>query len=257
MFQRKHVQRRLPIGAIVAVVALGTLAGCSGGVEPSSPGATDATTSGAAAPGDGAANALYFYPPVEGATLNYTNSGFDSSTTEVTVDSVTSGPDGQTVVVTEVISASMGEPVTVERTLHTGPDGSLSINAGAFGAFGSGFSVTAEGEDIVIPPIADLESGEVASGETFVEVAGPGLTMRNEMAYEVTGVGSESVTVPLGTVQAYVIDVELDITSSVAGATTGSGRYWFVPGFGLVKQEFTILALTGTTELTASSVPLP
>lgn len=247
--------------AAAAVVALGTLAACSNEPGPAAPtdtGPTTQATPTTGAPGDAIENGLYYYPPVEGATLTYDHStGFGASTTEVTVNSVTSDPDGQTVVVTEVVNSADGQPVTVERTLHTGADGSLRLSADAFGVFGAGFEVTATGDDIAIPPIADLESGEESSGNTFVELSGPGMNMRNDVTYTVTGAGQESVTVPAGTAQAYVVELQLDITSSIAGAATGTGRYWFVPGFGLVRQEFSVSIMSGTTELVSSSVPLP
>jgi hypothetical protein len=148
--------------------------------------------------------------------------------------------------------------VTVERTFRTGADGSLQISADAFGAFGSGFTVTAVGDDIVIPAIADLEAGNGSSGQTYVEMSGTGMQMRNDVTYTVSGVGAESVTVPAGTVEAYVVEIALEIDSSLTGATTpGSARYWFVPGFGVVKQVTTVLGMALGTELTSSSIPLP
>lgn len=256
--RRKATERTVPTlaASVIAFVAL-FAAACTNAPEatPNSGEATPTATSPGSG-GDANADALYYYPPVEGATLRLTNSGAVSSTSDVTVNTVTSGPDGQTVAVTEVISGS-GEPITVERTFHTSQAGGLSIDAAAFGASAPGFTVTATGDDIVIPPIAELESGSTPSGETFVELSGSGVTMRNDVTYTVAGDGVESVTVPVGTVEAYVVKITLNITSSVAGQVTGTARYWFVPGFGLVRQETTITGMTGTSELVSSSVPLP
>ncbi|MBX6748994.1 MAG: hypothetical protein IRY85_04865 [Micromonosporaceae bacterium] len=248
--------------AVAAVLLLVPLTACSGGSELSTPSDSGATTTPAgtttSAPDQAIENGLYYYPPVQAATLKYESSGgLGAATTDVTVNSVTSGADGQTVAVTEVISSAGGQPVTVERTLHTGADGSLRMNAGAFFAFGAGFTVAAEGDDIVIPSVADLEAGKESTGSTFVELSGSGMSMRNDVSYTIKGAGRESVTVPAGTAEAYVVELELDITSSIAGAATGHSRYWFVPGFGLVRQEFTVTVMSGTTELVSSSVPLP
>lgn len=249
---------KLAATAIAAVVAI-FAAACTNPPEatPSGNGGeTTPTATSTGAGGDTNADALYFYPPVEGATLRLTSSGAIAGTSDVTVNTVTSGPDGQTVAVTEVVSGS-GEPVTVERTFHTSQAGGLSIDAAAFGAGAPGFRVTAAGDDVVIPPIAELESGSTPTGQTFVELSGSGVTMRNDVTYTVAGDGFESVTVPVGTVEAYVVKITLNIQSSVAGAQTGTARYWFVPGFGLVRQETTIAGMGGTTELLSSSVPLP
>jgi hypothetical protein len=246
--------------AAVAVVVLATLGACSNDSSPAAdPGATTAPVETATGePGNSLENGLYFYPPVEGATLSYTSGGaLGSTTSEVTVESVTSDADGQTVTVTEIIDSGTGQPVTVQRSLRTGADGSLWLNAGAFGAFGDNFTVTAEGDDVLIPSIEDLRAGDVSDGNTFVELTGSGLTMRSDVTYLVSGTGLETVTVPAGTTEAYVVKIRLDMTNNITGASTGTGRYWFVPGFGLVRQEFEVMGMTITTELVSSSVPLP
>lgn len=256
-------RRTVSLAAVAAFLALIPLTACSNDSEPSTSPDSGTTTTPAETttgePEQSSENHLYFYPPVEGATLKYeTSGGMVAGTTDVTVNSVTSGADGETVTVTEVVSSAAGEPVTIQRTMHTAADGSLRMNAGSFFGFGSaGFTVTTEGDDIVIPPVADLEAGRETSGSTFVEMSGAGMSMRNDVNYTVKGAGRESVTVPAGTAEAYVVEISLDINSSVAGATTGTGRYWFVPGFGLVRQEFAVTVMSGTTELVSSSVPLP
>lgn len=254
---------RLATG-VAALGLLGLLASaCGGDGDPAGDPATSAPASSPTAgtgdgetPGDAAADGLYFYPPVEGATLTMANSGGGASTTEVTVDRVAAEGGGQTVSATETV-AGAGEPVEVERIFRTGADGSLTIDAAAFGASGAGTEVTAVGDDVLIPPISELESGSSSTGETFVELAGAGFSGRMDVSYTVTGDGFTSVTVPFGTVDAYVVQLDLDIESSLAGAVDGASTYWIVPGFGVVRQEVTIAGAALVSELTASSVPLP
>ena len=129
--------------------------------------------------------------------------------------------------------------------------------------YGAEFTVTHVGADVGIPPIADLEAGSTSSGDTFVEMTGAGRTLRNDVSYSLAGVGFERVTVPFGTAEAYVVELEMELTGGIGGTTTttGTSRFWFVPGFGAVKQEVAVEAgaasAMSTTELTASSVPLP
>ncbi|GAA4450005.1 TapB family protein [Phytohabitans houttuyneae] len=202
----------------------------------------------AAAPAD---TGLYFYPPVEGATLEYTLGGLVTGTNSVTVDSVTDGEGGRTVTVTE-----KGSGPAAERTFVTRRDGGLIVDVGAFGASAAGLTVKGSGEDVAVPPVADLDAGKKGTGRTSVEVSGPGLAGEHQVSYTVTGTGTESVTVPAGTTEAYAITLDLDLGKGFAGVTTASGTFWLKPGFGLVKQEVTISGLTLTAELAKSSVPL-
>ncbi|MDQ7906401.1 hypothetical protein RB614_17950 [Phytohabitans sp. ZYX-F-186] len=211
------------------------------------PAATSAPPS-VAVPGD---TGLYFYPPVEGATLEYALGGVVSGTNAVTVDRVTDGADGRVVTVTE-----KGSGAAAEREFVTGPAGGLAVDIGAFGASAAGLTVRGTGEDVVVPPVADLAAGKKGTGSTSVEVTGPGLEGEHKVTYTVTGAGIETVTVPAGTAEAYAISLDLDLGEGFAGVTEASGRFWLKPGFGLVKQEVTISGLTLTTELAKSSVPL-
>lgn len=211
------------------------------------PATTTAPPSAAAPAGAG----LYFYPPVEGATLEYTLGGVVSGTNSVTVDSVAEGADGRTVTVTE-----KGSGPAAERRFVTRSDGGLTVDVGAFGASAAGLTVKGTGDDVAVPPIADLDAGEKGTGRTSVEVSGPGLEGERQVTYTVTGAGAEPVTVPAGTTEAYAITLDLDLGEGFAGVTTASGKFWLKPGFGLVKQEVTISGLTLTTELAKSSVPL-
>jgi len=204
-----------------------------------------------ASPSASAGTGLYFYPPVEGATLEYTLGGVVSGTNAVTVDTVAEGADGRTVTVTE-----KGSGPAAERTFVTRGDGGLTVDIGAFGASAAGLSVKGTGEDVAVPPVTDLEAGEKGTGSTSVEVSGPGLEGEHKVTYTVTGGGTESVTVPAGTAEAYLITLDLDLGAGVAGVTKASGKFWLKPGFGLVKQEISIAGLVMTTELAKSSVPL-
>lgn len=249
------------IRQVVAVTVLSLLvplAACSDEDGSDDPTPTpDATTAPATSEpaGDPAGDSLYFYPPVEGATLTYTNSGVASGTSEVVVDSVTTGTDGDVVTITETVSSG-ATPVTVERTFTTGPDGSLTISVAAFSAAAAGMEVTAAGDDVTIPPISELEAGATATGETFVEFSGSGFSGRSDVTYTVNGVEFESVTVPAGTVEAYVVEVQLQVTNDAFGSMRGDITYWFLPGFGMVRQVTDLGAFSGTTELSESSVPL-
>jgi hypothetical protein len=212
------------------------------------PATTTAPPTSAAPAGTG----LYFYPPVEGATLEYTLGGVVSGTTSVTVDAVTDGAGGREVTVTE-----KGTAPAAKREFVTRPDGGLVVDIGAFAASAAGFTVEGAGEDVTVPPVADLEAGRKGTGRTAVEVSGPGLDGRSQpVTYTVGSAGTEAVTVPAGTTEAYAITLDLDLGAGFAGVTEASGTFWLKPGFGLVKQQVTISGLTLTSELAKSSVPL-
>jgi hypothetical protein len=244
--------RAVSSAAVAAALALVPLTACSSDSEPST--SPEATTTQGAGPEQSSETATYFYPPVEGATLTYRNSmDIGEFTTEVTVNSVTSSADGQTVVATEVSTGD--ETVTTERTLRIAPDGSLhlSIAPGVTYAFGTWLGLTYEGDDIVIPSLADLEAGRTSSGR-FVEIQDDG--ERTDIAYTVRGAGREEVTMPAGTAEAYVVAIDFELTwdnETLARAA----RYWLVPGFGQVRQEIDSPLGDITVELVSSSVPLP
>lgn len=260
MPSHRTLKRRLAPSALAALgaILLG-LSACDSGAA-TDPATSPPASSGPSAPvtqppGTTAENALYFYPPVEGAKLVMSNSGGVTGTSEVTVTGVDSGADGQTVTVKEVNAGAGSTPVTVDRKFRTAADGSLHIDATAFGATAPGFTAAASGDDVVIPSIADLESGKSTNGKTFVEYRGSGVTMRNDVTYVVTGGGFTSVSTKAGTMEAYLVKLALDINSSVAGAVKGTATYWFKPGFGLVRQETEVAGVTLVSELTSSSVP--
>lgn len=211
------------------------------------PAPTTAPPSAAAPAGTG----LYFYPPVEGATLEYTLGGLVTGTNSVTVDSVKEDGSGRTVTVTE-----KGSGPAAERRFVTGPDGGLTVDVGAFGASAAGVTVRGSGEDVRVPPVADLDAGKKGSGRTAIEVSGAGAAGEHQVTYTVSGAGTEPVTVPAGTTEAYAMTLDLDLGEGFAGITSATGKFWLKPGFGLVKQEITIGGLTLTAELAKSSVPL-
>jgi hypothetical protein len=238
----------LPAALVLAIAASACDSPADEGPAANQPATTTAPPS-AAAPAD---TGLYFYPPVEGATLEYKLGGVVSGTTSVTVDSVTEGSGGRTVTVTE-----KGTAPAAKREFVTRADGGLTIDIGAFAASAAGFTVEGAGEDVTVPPVADLEAGKKGTGRTAVEVSGPGLDGKSQsVKYTVTGAGTESVTVPAGTAEAYAVTLDLDLGAGFAGVTEASGKFWLKPGFGLVKQEITISGLTLTSELAQSSVPL-
>lgn len=247
--------RRWMLPAAAAVLTLAVSACDGGGGTDPTPTSTAGTSAAATTGEDLFGPALHFYPAKVGATLNYANSGSISGTSTVTVDAVESSARGIEVTVTEVISGT-GSPVNVKRTFVTSKPGGLSIDSSAFFAAAPGIRVTAAGDDFIIPPIKQLEAGQTGTGSSFVELTGPGFSGRNDVKYTVSGAGYASVTVPAGTVNAYVVKLGLDITSSFAGKTTGVVTYWFLPAFGLIKQETAVAGTKAMTQLTSTSVPL-
>lgn len=199
-------------------------------------------------------DALYLFPPVEGAQLSIEDSGAISGTTEVTVVTVAESGDGVTVTTSEVVTGEVGEPVTIERSATTSPDGGLSLSAAGFVAQGAGFEVTATGDDVVIPPVSALAGGESSTGSTFVEFSGSGIDGRSDVTYTVTGQGTEAVTTPLGTFDVQIVVLELTISSSLAGEQSGTVRYSFLPGFGSVRTETNIAGFAITSTVVASTV---
>ena len=168
------------------------------------------------------------------------------------MNSVTSGEDGQTVVATEVVTVG-GTPVTAERRMRIASDGSLHLDPadGVFFPVSPEIDIPDKGDDVVIPSLADLEAGRTSSGTTYTVEEGT----RYDITYSVRGAGREQVTVPAGTVEAYVVEMEFELESSDGIVTAdGTNRYWIVPGFGVVRQEF---GEFGTAELVSSSVALP
>lgn len=197
--------------------------------------------------------ALFMSPPEEGAELTVAESGITSATTTVSVVRVEEMADGITVSTSEVVSGESGD-VTVERRYTTGADGSLSISAAGFFASGTGFEVTATGDDIRIPSIAELATGATAGGDTFVELSASGIDARNDVSYTVMGAGTESVTTPLGTFDAQIVTIDLAISSSIGGEQTGSVRYAFLPGFGVLTTDVAIAGFAINSTVTSSTV---
>lgn len=222
--------------------------------SPDATGADETTTTEAdEADGIDRSNALFMSPPEEGAELTVAESGIASATTTVSVLRVDETADGITVSTSEVVSGEGGD-VTVERSYTTGADGSLSISAAGFFASGTGFEVTATGDDIRIPSIAELASGDAASGNTFVELNASGIDARNDVSYTVTGGGTESVTTPLGTFDAQIVTIDLAISSSIGGDQTGTVRYAFLPGFGVLTTDVAIAGFAINSTVTSSTV---
>ena len=197
--------------------------------------------------------ALFMAPPEAGAELTIAESGITSATTTVSVLSADESADGIAVSTSEVVVGEAGS-VTVERSYTTGADGSLSISAAGFFASGTGFEVTATGDDIRITSITELESGEASTGNTFVELNASGIDARNDVAYTIVGGGTESVTTPLGTFDAQIVDIELSIDSSIGGAQTGTVRYAFLPGFGVLTTDVAIAGFAINSTVTSSTV---
>ena len=200
--------------------------------------------------------ALFVAPPTEGAELVIEDTGVISGTTTMTVTSVEESDAGITVKTSEAVASAGTEPVTVERQYTTAPDGSLAISADAFVAQGQGFEVTATGDDVRIPSIAELAEGGGSSGNTFVELAAEGIDARTDVTYTITGTGTgtESVTTPLGTFDVQIVSIELTVSSSLSGDQTGTIRFSFLPGFGVVKTDTSIAGFEIVSTVVSSTV---
>ena len=198
--------------------------------------------------------ALFLAPPVEGAELTIEDAGIVSSTTTMTVTSVEESDAGITVSTSEVVASEGTEPVTVQRQYTTGPDGSLSVSVDAFVAQGEGFEVTAAGDDVRIPSIDELASGGPTTGNSFVELNAAGIDARTDVGYTITDGGTESITTPLGTFDVQVVNLELTISSSIAGDQTGTVRFSFLPGFGALQTDTSIAGFDITSTVVSSSV---
>ena len=141
MFKPSRRWLALPAALVLALPVTACESGGEEAPAANQPATTTAPPS-AAAPAD---TGLYFYPPVEGATLEYKLGGVVSGTTSVTVDSVTEGSGGRTVTVTE-----KGTAPAAEREFVTRADGGLTIDIGAFAASAAGFTVEGAGEDVTV-----------------------------------------------------------------------------------------------------------
>jgi len=249
--------------AFIAVAVAATLvtAACSS----DTPASTDGDQTGQSSttgPGSGEqseirGDQLYFYPPVEGAELTVITDG-DGSQSTVRVVGVEETAAGQIVRVSQSFGDADG--LTVEATYTTGRDGSLILEVDSFLLSTTempemdGIATEASGDDMVIPAIEDLEAGKTTSGTAVVTMGMEGFEISNETTFTVSGQGYESVTTALGTFEAYVVDVALTIESNFVGTQEGSIRYWFVPGFGWIRQETSIGGMTIVNEVTASTV---
>ena len=246
--------------AVVAVAATLLTTGCSGddpdvsGGEPTGP----AAATGAPGAQEPAVDddRLHFYPPVAGAQLTITND-VDGSESTVTVVSVQDGSAGQTIQIHQVFAGTDG--LEVEAGYTAGTDGSLTLEIEMFllamtSVADAEGAVEASGDDMVIPSIEDLESGATSSGTAEIAMTTNGFEISNETSFTVSGAGYESVTTALGTFEAYVVDVDLSIVSSLGPTAEGTIRYWFVPGFGWVRQETTVNGMTIVNEVSSSTV---
>lgn len=197
--------------------------------------------------------ALFYAPPVEGAqlVLDVDSDVGVSDTATVMVNAVERSDAGITVWVSEVSAGDGGEPVTSQRRYTTAPDGSLSVSADAFVAQGPGFEVTAAGDDVRIPNIEELASGQETGGRSFVEIAGGS---RLDVDYRVSGAGTESLTTPLGTFDVQLVDVELTISSSFAPDQDGTIRYSLLPGYGVLATDISIAGIEIVTTLASATV---
>lgn len=252
---RRVVALAVATGALAATAACGDDTPTDEAPAPDPTGQPSAASDpGAEAGGDG----LHFYPPVVGAELTISNDAGTPDST-VTVVSVDDGTDGQTVQIQQTVPGA--DQVEVEAAYTARADGGLVLELDMFllavTSLTEGdedMNVEASGDDMVIPSIEDMESGATTEGAAVINMSMDGFELSNEASWTVAGSGFESVTTPLGTFEAYVVDVDLALQSSLGPSAEGAIRYWFVPGFGWVRQQTTIDDLSMVNEISASTV---
>lgn len=202
---------------------------------------------------------LYFFPPVEGAEFTFSNDAGIGDTHFRVVD-VEGGPDGQTVRIEYNIPGEAD--ATVEAAYVTPADGGLIMPVSQFfmsmnsasSAFGGQMQLDISGDDLVIPPIEEMEAGATTDGSVAVEMTMEGMSFSSESSFTVRGAGYESVTIPLGTYEAYVVEVDFTMQLEFGPSTDMAIRYWLLPGYGRIRQETTVNGTTTVEELSASTV---
>jgi hypothetical protein len=248
--------------AAVAVAAMLFTAACSddsaGGSDGEPTGQSTASTDQS---GDEQAavneDQLYFYPPVQGAELTISSEP-DGGESSVTVVGVDDSGAGQQVRIKQVFATTEG--LEIDAAYTAGNDGSLTLDIEMFLMGMSGMAgmeevaVDFDGDNMVIPSIEAMEAGETTSGSVTMTMSLEGFNIQNETTFTVSGVGYESVTTALGTFDAYVVPVDMQMESTMVGSTEGEIRYWFVPGFGWVKMQAGLPGMTAVSEVTASTV---
>lgn len=263
------ISARRWLGVLAAAAALVTTAACDEATTEDPTGqptdqstATDgpATEDGSGTEGTATDDTrLYFFPPVEGAEFTFSNDAGIGDMHFRVVD-VEGGPDEQTVRIEYTIPGEAD--ATVEAAYVTPADGGLIMPVSQFfmsmnstsPAFGSQMQLEISGDDLVIPPIEEMEAGATTDGSVTVEMTMEGMSFSSDSSFTVRGAGYESVTVPLGTYDAYVVEVDFTMQLEFGPSTDMAIRYWLLPGYGRIRQETTVNGTTTVEELSASTV---
>jgi hypothetical protein len=195
--------------------------------------------------------ALYMLPPAVGAQVEMGN-------LTLTVEEVTSSAGAVTVEATEQWGSD--ERFVFERLYRTEADGSLVLRPqDVLGSPGTPSRPTAVGDDIVVPPIAELERGAAVEGSTFVEYEDQDRddgTWDASLRYEIEGDGYETVDTDIGTFEAYVVTV-FGFGERNGDAHPSLIRFRFVPGWGLVKFTADEGGPNSTVIVTATTAAIP
>lgn len=228
--------------ALVALATVLVTGGCTADDEPS------------------ADDPLFFLPPVPGAELVYRDAIMgDVSDTTMSVVSVDSHSDGDGRVV-QAEQRTVDGGLTAAHQYLTRSDGSLVVDSAAFlvglvdASGAEGMTVTASGDEVVVPAIVDLEGGASTSGAMTMDLTLGEFRVQNDTTFTITGGGHEQVTVPYGSFEAYRVDVALEMETSLGASATGTMRGWFVPGFAWVRHETHLEGVQVTRELVSSTV---
>lgn len=233
------MKRTLVIGLAAALL----LAGCT--AAPTTDGSTTAPTADAPA-ADTFAELSVYYPVALGNTWVY---------------SIDYGPGMSTFTDTEVMTKVTpegdGARVTIERTFHDdsagadtsgdivstvdyvfSADGSLTVPFQSIPSAG-GSTVTVKSGAMAWPTVAEFESGTPRTGIIEATVDTPTGPIDETVAFTITGIGTEDVTVPFGTLWARKLQQNLLVSIPSFGINDLAidAVTWLAEDVGPVRSE--------------------
>ena len=201
-------------------------------------------------------NALVYFRPVPGATYVYQSTGTGDGTLTYTVDTVTETADGLDVETTVDAAYSTGT-VQLGFTFHYATDGSISLPYVDFSGASGGTITVVQQPRFQLLDRAAIESGEAFTGSTEAIFDIGGTQLSATYNYTGRGLGRQSVTVPAGTFDTTVVEIEVSVAAEGPSAATATitSTYYLSDEIGLVKSTYTSdLAGAGATELLSSSL---
>jgi hypothetical protein len=262
---------RRPASAVAALAAAAglVLAGCSAGGSGSagtsgssgSSGSTGSTSAGTTSGGSGGSggstsvvsSSSVPFPIEAGNTWKYTDT--------------TNGVSGSKSVdrIAAVKPVSAGQQVTMDSTITTlgttshstgyfifHSDGSISYPFSQFNTGSSQAKVTLLSGNILWPPAAQIDSGQVSHDTLKIEFDLNGVKKDLTAHITVKGDGTQSITVPAGSYTATVVD--MTESEKIEGIAVSSEiKTWLANGVGPVKSEV-ILHEDGHNSVAAENV---